>query len=325
MSLIENVKTGVGNMINGFMETPQTDTTTSKEIAPVQDTTPTAQEPENGVVSGKFVEDKSAMGPATSVNISEAFNHTNNFRKVVESFDEDRQTRLEWVVGKLFNFIAYIFPSVIAYIVGMAIGDGFSNRFNLADTFNLYAHAVSVGIEIGLVMLMLGTVIVFRRALKDRSQIGLFIGLAVLFIVLSVLNSFAQLFLLEKHIAVDIHNLVPFVAVVFRSFASTIIDIICALYLGVTGARSLKKYLQDKKAQIEAVRDVNQVEIEMGQTRMKAAMDMQSAMMDMASKAQRASTWNEIEALQSKQMIEQAKRNMRQAGDEGGSYRRSRY
>jgi hypothetical protein len=48
-------------------------------------------------------------------------------------------------------------------------------------------------------------------------------------------------------------------------------------------------------------------------------------MMDMSSKAQRASTWNEIEALQSKQMIEQAKKNRRNAGDEAGSYRRSRY
>jgi hypothetical protein len=58
-----------------------------------------------------------------------------------------------------------------------------------------------------------------------------------------------QLFLLEKHITLSASNIVPLVAVVFRSFASMLIDIICAIYLGVTGICSLKKYLQNKRAQ----------------------------------------------------------------------------
>lgn len=279
-------------------------------------------------VQGVFIDASSAAtlpAPIAPVNISEAFTHTRDFRKLVDSFDEDKQTSGEWIVSKLFTALAYIMPVIFAYFVGMAIGDAFANGpFSFSNGYSEYVHVASLFVEFSVTMLCFATVAVFKRALKDRNQLGLCIVLAITFVALSILNSFAQLFLLEKHIVVDTAHIVTLIAVTFRSFASLIVDLASAIYLGVTGVRSLKKYLSDQRAKIEAVREVNQVEIDMGQTQIQAAMATQQAMMDMQSKAQRAATWNEIEALQSQAMIEQAKRNMR--GDDGaGSYRRSRY
>ncbi len=47
--------------------------------------------------------------------------------------------------------------------------------------------------------------------------------------------------------------------------------------------------------------------------------------MDMQAKAHRAETWNEFERKQAEQMIQTARRNMLDLGDNGGSYSRSRY
>ena len=150
-----------------------------------------------------------------------------------------------------------------------------------------------------------------------------FVVLALLFLVLGIGNSFAQLFLIDQHVHVGADRAAMF-GVYFRAFGPMVIDIICAAYLSVVGVRNLKKYLADQREKITAVRDVNAINIELDQAHLKAAMDKQNAIMDMSSKAQRAATWNEIEAMQSKAMIEQAKRNMR-SDESGGSYRRSRY
>lgn len=328
MGLLSKINTRMNGWLGSGAQPTQAPLPEASSLpAPSQDTA-LAPSQDAQIAQGVFI-DASSNSPAlpapiAPVNIAEAFSHTKDFRKVVDSFDEDKQTPSEWLIGKLFTALAYLMPVVFAYFVGMAIGDAFANGpFSFSNGYSEYVHVASLFVEFSVTMFCFGAVTVFKRALKDRSQLGLFIALGITFIALSILNSFAQLFLLEKHITVDAAHVVTLIAVVFRSFASLIIDLASAIYLGVTGVRSLKKYLADQRAKIEAVREVNQVEIDMGQTQIQAAMATQQAMMDMQSKAQRASTWNEIEALQSQAMVEQARRNMR--GDEGGSYRRSRY
>jgi hypothetical protein len=52
---------------------------------------------------------------------------------------------------------------------------------------------------------------------------------------------------------------------------------------------------------------------------------MQASLTDLQTKAERANVWNELERMQGKSMIENARRNMQGDGNEGGSYRRGRY
>ncbi len=297
---------------------PDNQTAQPPAIVPNQTTTPAEQ---SDVVSGTFID---ATQPVPVPAISRAAEQTAQFQQVINSFDEDKQAPMERITTALYTVLAYAFPPITAAYVGAAIGDAFSGPFNLGNAWSVYAHLISITLELMLPILGLAVVVSFKRSLKDRSQLPTFITLALLFLVLGIGNSCAQLFLIDQHISTGT-NVPAMFGVYFRAFGPMIIDVISAAYLAVVGVRSLKKYLADQREKITAVRDVSAIHIELDQAHLKAAMDKQNAIMEMQSKAQRAATWNEIEQMQSKAMIEQARRNMGDQGNEGGSYRRGRY
>ena len=274
------------------------------------------------IETGRFVPDGSPDAHNAQL-ASSAIAHTERFRAIVESFDEEKQTGLEWLVRHFFTALAYLLPPLVAFVVGDAIGDAFAGPFSLAS-WSLYAHIISVSLEMMLPVMGYSVTIIFKRAIKDRSQLAFFVFLSLVFLLLSVGNSFAQIFLIEKHLSIGKGDTVGEISVIFRSFGPLVIDVISTIYLAVATVKNLQKYLADQRAKIVAVRDVNQVNIEMEQTNIKAAIDRQTAVMDMESKQKRADTWNQIEAMQSQAMIEQARRNM-QDRESGGSYRRSLY
>lgn len=293
---------------------------TSTDVVPAAQASPTVTPAKDGEpVSGRWVDSNNNQALATTY----AQAHTEEFRRIVESFDEEKQTWLAQAISKVYMLLAYLLPPVTAWYVGMAIGDAFSGGFTLASAWSVYAHLISVSLEMMLPVLGLAVAVQLRRSVKDRSQVGMTVFLIVLFICLGIGNSFAQIFLIDQHLQVS--DLPGKVAVGFRAGAPLVIDVIATVYLSVVGVRSLKKYLADQRAKIEAVRDVNQINIELDSTTIKAAIEKQSAVMDMESKAHRAQTWNEIERMQAEAMISQARKNMLDQGDNGGSYRRSRY
>lgn len=321
---LTNPITALGNMLAKSIEKSLQPGSTLPQPVPAPSNpsgdvpaSPPAVTPKDGeVTTGQWID-----AAAIPVTISQA--QTEEFRRVVDSFDEDKQERLAWAISKVYTFLAYLLPPLTAWYVGMAIGDAFSGKFTFADAWSVYAHLISISLEMMLPVLGLAVTVTFKRALKDRQQVYLCVVLIVLFLALGIGNSFAQIFLIDQH--VKVLDTAGLIAIWFRALAPLIIDIIATIYLAVVGVRNLKKYLADQREKIAAVRDVNAVNIEMEQTQIKAAIDKQSALMDMQSKAQRASTWNEIERMQSQAMIEQARKNMLDSGDNGGSYRRGRY
>jgi hypothetical protein len=182
-------------------------------------------------------------------------------------------------------------------------------------------HLLSVFLEVIMPILGLATTIAFKRAMKDRSQMAGAVVIAFLFVFVSIGNALALLFLMEKG-GIVLDNPVATVGIIGRSFGSFIVDVGSTVYLTVSGVKSLAKYLADQRAKIVAVKDVNAVHIDMEATQIRAAIDRQSAIMDMQSKQQRAQTWNQIEEMQSKAMIDQARRSFEGGGD---GYRRSRF
>src|SRR5882762_4136751 len=94
---------------------------TNEQIATMPETAKDAE-----VVSGTFVPDiqiNTAKG-------SDALAHTERIRKTVESFNDDRMVGLEWVIVHFFKGLAYLLPPFIAWIVGCAIGQAFSGKFD---------------------------------------------------------------------------------------------------------------------------------------------------------------------------------------------------
>ena len=269
-------------------------------------------------VSGRFIDNRA------SDHTAQAARRTEQFSRVVASFDEDKQHLLASIVSKFFTGLAYLAPLLIGYFAGAALGDTISGTFSLgAGSFNIFTHLISIVLELSIPMLGFAVAVTFRRAAKDRGQLTLCAILSVLFLLLAVGNAITQDILLY-------HNLPQLtsderISVWFRSFGPSIIDILATIFISVVGVRNLKKYLADQREKIHAVREVNLVHIEMDKTTLQAELDRQSAIMDMHSKQQRAETWNQIEAMQSQAMIEHAKQKMLDSPDSGSSYRRSRY
>ncbi len=278
------------------------------------------EERETTIVAGTFVPN------GNDDLFTESAEQTRQFAAVISTFDEDKQEPIEWAIWKVAAIFCYIAPFALAIPIGLSIGDVFTtplpgqtvSPLMSTASANVAIHMLSLFLELLMPILGLTTVLAFKRALKDKKAIAGFAVVGAFFITISTGNAMALFFLLEKggHLGDD---LVANVVTLGRSFGPLILDIGASITLSVYAKKSLNKYLADQRQKIIATRDVNAVHIEMEQTKIKAAIDRQTAIMDMQSKASRASTWNEIEKMQSQAMIDQARRNMKGDNDDGNS------
>jgi hypothetical protein len=181
---------------------------------------------------------------------------------------------------------------------------------------------ISIGLELMLPALGLSTTIAFKRALRDKSQVPMFIILASLFVGLAVGNSFAQIFLIEGHVKLKADDITGHASMIFRSFGPLIIDLSATIYLSVASVKNLQKYLADMRQKQVAIRDVNQVNNDIDAANLKAAIDREMMLSDMESKKNRANFWNEHERLTQQAMLEQNRQKLIGSGDSEG---RGRY
>src|SRR5277367_17824 len=89
----------------------------STAVSPTNDQTTILAQPDQGkdveVVSGHFVPDI-----AVNAGYTDAQRNAARLRQTIETFNEDRQTPLEWLVVKFFTVLAYILPPFVAWVVG---------------------------------------------------------------------------------------------------------------------------------------------------------------------------------------------------------------
>jgi hypothetical protein len=270
-------------------------------------------------VEGQFIPAGSAQ--STDLLIGDAQKHTERFRRLVETFDEDKQEPLEWLLRQGITVFCYAAPFVLAVFIGMAVGDKFAT--GQAGWAVAGIHLLSLFLEIAMPILGLVTTIVFRRALRDRASIGPFIGVGLFFLVVSIGNAVALLVVMEQAQTLSLSDLATTTAILVRSFGALILDVACTVYLGIANVRSLRKYIADQRRKIEAVRDVNAVNIELDQTSMRAAIDRVTAISEMRSKQQRMATFDEAERLTQQAVIETMRKKLNSGDDERGG--RSRY
>ncbi len=254
--------------------------------------------------------------------VTAAARKTEQFRREAESFDDEKAPWGEKVLRVVFSLFAYVVPSLLAVVVGLAVGDAFTPAH--ASLFYFwYAHLLSVTLEASLPIMGFVTALSFRRAARDRSHIAVCAVAVLVFLALGLGNAVVQIFMVTVNIGALTNS--DRAAVFFRACAPLIVDTICAFYLAVTGAKSLKRYLADKRAVIEAVRDISGINILLESQQQTAALNEMQALMDMQSKQKRAETWNRIEALQAEKMVRQAEKAMQGDDSDGGYYHRRRY
>jgi hypothetical protein len=274
----------------------------------------------NGVpVQGTFIDASQLQGLIGSIVAN-----TQHHRKLVESFDEDREPFMEAAIRKAYMGIFYLLPTLCAYFVGSAIGDYIGGaHFTLTDGWNASAHVLSWAGEFMISGLVIAGSIALRRIRSASSEyIPYFVLIALFLLLTSAGSGVFQYKLMDAHLHLQAGDQL---GAIFRSAIAPIVDIGALLFLAVMRFKSLKKFLQDQMQRQEAIRATNQSEIAIQAEQVKAALDMQAALNDLAMKAERAKVWNELERMQGQSMIDNAKRNMHSDGESGGYYRRSRY
>lgn len=267
---------------------------------------------------------QNAQDQAMQLIVTRAAERTDEFRRDAESFDDEKAPFAEKALRAIFTAFAYIVPITLAYFIGQAVGDSFT-PVGSSVGYTQYAHFLSIALEMSLPILGFCVSLTFRRAAKDRSQVAICAVIVLLFLAVGFGNAAVQVFMVTKNIGSL--NVSDQAAVYFRAGAPLFIDLISTLYLAIIGGKSLKRYLADKRAVMEAVRDISGVNILLESQQNQAALNQMQAMMDMQSKQQRAATWNKLEALQAEKMVKSAEKAMRDESDDdaSGAYRRRRY
>ncbi|HJT56798.1 MAG TPA: hypothetical protein VJ761_09905, partial [Ktedonobacteraceae bacterium] len=81
--------------------------------------------------------------------------HFERYRKLIDSFDEDRESPLEKLIRWLFLLLAYALPLLVAYAMGKEIGDAYGGRFDWNSGWSLGTHTVALAGEFALAMMTL--------------------------------------------------------------------------------------------------------------------------------------------------------------------------
>jgi len=252
--------------------------TTSTALSPAANEQ-VATIPEQGrdaeIVSGTFIPTIDATGNTQM----EAHKHAARLRQTIETFNEDKQTVLEWVTVKFFTVLAYILPPFVAWIVGQAIGDAWGGKFDWSNAWSVYSHVISVSLEMMLPVMGYSVTVAVKRAAKDRSQMFVPITLAILFLALAIGNSFAQIYLIEGHIKIADKDIAGHVSMIFRSFTPLVVDVIATIFLSVVTVKNLQKFLKDMQQKEAGIQAVARSEIAVDMAFNQAAIDRENAAM----------------------------------------------
>jgi hypothetical protein len=227
------------------------------------------------IVSETFVPTINATGSAQM----EAHKHATRLRKTIETFNEEKQTFLEWLVVKFFTVLAYLLPPFVAWIVGTAIGDAWGGQFDWGNAWSVYSHVISISLEMMIPVLGYSETVALKRAIKDRSQMGWPIAIGLLFLSLAIGNSFAQTYLIEGHIHIASGDIAGQVSMIFRSFAPLVIDVISTIFLSVVTVRNLQKFLKDMQHKETGIQAVARSEIAIDAAFNQAAIDRENSAM----------------------------------------------
>ncbi len=238
--------------------------------------------------------------------------HLERYRTLIDSFDEDRETFLEKVIRWLLLLLAYALPIIVAYAMGKEIGDAYGGKFDMNDGWSLGTHVVAMAGEFALTMMTFSAASALRKSATDKSYTSKFISSVVAFLLFAIASGLAQWFIASGHIkTVDLTghaNISGFAALIFRVAMVPGVDVAALLFLAVMNFKSLKKFVADQRIRAQAIRDLNEAELEIQRAQSTARRRESEEQQDIEMKEQRNGVWLEMDRMNAQNMIADAKR-----------------
>lgn len=232
--------------------------------------------------------------------------HVERYRTLIESFDEDRETWLEKVLRWVLLCLAYTLPLVVAYAMGKEIGDAYGGRFALDDGWSLGTHVVAMAGELSLTMMTFSAASALRKMASDGSYAAKFVASVAAFVLFALASGLAQWFIASRHLAPT--DTAGMAALVFRVAMVPAVDVAALLFLAVMNFQSLKKFVADQRLRAQAIRDLNEAELEIQRAQAVARRRETEEQQDIAIKEQRNSLWLELDRLHAQSLLADAQR-----------------
>jgi hypothetical protein len=228
------------------------------------------------------------------------------YRQMVEGFEEDRENLLEKAGRWLFLVLAYVAPVVIAWAVGKEIGDAYGGPFSWDDGWSLGVHMGAFFGEQSLAMMSLASATALRRLQSDRGYIAK-LALAVFFLVLfSLASGLAQWYIAMNRVNIGATG--GYAALIFRVTMPPAVDIASLLYISIMGFKSLQKHLANMKLMANALRDLNDAEIDIRKSQNAAKQQ-----------ERRENLLMRVESLQADAVIKAVERSLNDQNDKRGN------
>jgi len=145
-----------------------------------------------------------------------------------------------------------------------------------------------------------------RKMATDKSYTPKFYGSVVAFLLFACASGLAQWFIASLHIAPT--NKAGLAALVFRVAMVPAVDVAALLFLAVMNFKSLKKFVADQRTRAQAIRDLNEAELEIQRAQSTARRRETEERQDIEMKEARNSVWLEMDRINADNLIADAKR-----------------
>ncbi|MBX5458779.1 MAG: hypothetical protein IRZ31_17950 [Thermogemmatispora sp.] len=214
------------------------------------------------------------------------------YRRQIDEFDEDREPPLGRLVRQIVVIAAYLGPLVVAWVVGLELGDAFAGGSWSLDSYNLGMHVTALLAELLTGGLALASAHALKKTLADRAYLARCVGAATLFVVLSGGSCVALWWVVSRHGAY------PLWVQISRVVLGPLIDLGAIVCLATLDFRSLARHLQTIHQKADAVHQLAEAEIRLREAEQAALNRQREAEQFLAARRLYEETLAEMSRLQ---------------------------
>ncbi|MBX5451748.1 MAG: hypothetical protein IRZ24_16940 [Thermogemmatispora sp.] len=177
------------------------------------------------------------------------------YRRQIDEFDEDREPLLGRLIRQVLVAVAYVGPLVVAWVVGLELGDAFAGGGWRWDSYNVGMHVVSLLAELLTGGLALASAHALKKVLSDRAYLARCVSAVVLFVLLSGGSCMALWWVISQH------GDYPLWVQLSRVILGPCVDVGAIVVLATLEFRSLAKHLQTIHQKADAIHQLAEAEI----------------------------------------------------------------
>ena len=236
---------------------------------------------------------------------------TQDVKDVIDSFEDDKETAIGHLVGRIVTIICYVLPWIISAYAGSALGETYARSpFIWNNASVAYYYIVSWGYEFALVALMTALVRVFKRMVNGTSRRAgaVMIAVLTLFLLLAATSAAAQWVLFEKNI--NMSDTTQVIGALFRTLATPLIDLVGATVLAVLHVKSLDQAIATIQKKTEATININKKKIEAKLQTVSQAMEVKNMLQKEEDYAKKNELANKIIEMFSENAIDAIRANL---------------